>query len=310
MKRIATIKRWIRMLSGNSVFHMRQAAGKYFDRSSVAGYYSDLRHKVTGDILLDDQGVPVNQTNEQKTIYFPITIFQYGLGAYDLFLETQDPIYLDKFMRAARWAVQHQGQEGGWDAFGWCCQTSVPSSMAQGEGTSLLCRAHLVNENGEFLEKAKKAVAFMLRPVEEGGTARYFADGTMTLEERPDRTTILNGFVFSIWGLYDYWMVSGDASCKESLDCAVDSLVGMLGRFDCGYWTLYDLAGNLASPFYHDLHIEQLEAMDYLFEKEPLKRYIVRWKHYQSSFFSAKRALVVKAFQKLGTLSTEASLIK
>ena len=303
------IKRWCKMIMGKSVFHMRQCEGKYYKKGTVQGYYSDLRHKVAGTALIDKNGVPYNETNRGEKVYFAITIFQYGLGAYDLYLETRDGQYRQKFLNTVEWAVKNQLENGAWNAFGWTTPNAPFSSMAQSEGASLLCRAYIETENKDYLDVAIMAVKFMLKPVEEGGTA-YYKGNAITLEEASDELTILNGMMFSIWGLYDVWLLTRDSELKETLRGTVRTLASLLKRYDRGYWSNYDLEKTIASPFYHDLHIEQLKVMYKLFGNEEFKEVYERWIKYQKSFVKSKIAFVVKAVQKLRKIEDEVALVK
>ncbi len=305
----ATVNRWIRMLRGQSVFHMQQCAGLYYQKGEVKGYYSDLRHKVDGAELIDGNGVPYNQTNTGHEIYFPISIFQYGLGAYDLYLETGDEQYKNRFMNVVNWAAENQQDDGAWNTFGWEDAADPYSSMGQGEGASLLCRAYVEEENAEYLDRALDAVRFMLRTKEEGGCARYDG-GLMTLEENAEFKTILNGMIFSIWGLYDVCLLCKENDFVEKLELAVFSLEQLLPEYDRRFWSDYDLDQDIASPFYHDLHIEQLKVMYDLFGNKAYKETYERWISYRDSKIKPRRAFVVKAFQKLRQVNSETVIVK
>lgn len=310
MGRLQLFKKWINMLSGKSVFHMKQVAGRNYSKDSVKGYYSDMRHKVTGDIIIDEDGVPINITSQGEKIYFSITIFQYGLGAYDLYLETKNKDFLDNFFKSANWALVKQEESGAWDAFGWRKPNAKYSSMAQGEGSSLLVRAFLHNGDKKYLDAAKKAIDFMLIPMNEGGTTLYYPDGGLTFEEKKYSTTILNGAIFSIWGLWDYYLVSKEEKYKVIVETAVKYLCIKLPEFDCRYWSRYDLDGNIASPFYHDLHIEQLEVMFDLFECQEFYEYKNKWLKYQKSLIKSKKSFIVKAYQKVKSIDEGVDLVK
>lgn len=303
------IKRWAKMLTGNSVFHMRQCEGKFYEKGDVKGYYSDLRHKVAGASLIDDKGVPYNETNRGNHIYFAITIFQYGLGSYDLYLETKDDIYLEKVFNTVNWALENQQKDGSWNAFGWSTPEAPYSSMAQSEGASLLCRAYKESGDDKYLYAAEKAVQYMLKPVENGGTA-YHKNGQITLEEASDELTILNGMMFSIWGLYDMCILLDNDELKRDLKITVNTLANILEKYDRGYWSNYDLDGNIASPFYHDLHLEQLKVMVNLFGNKQFGERLEKWKKYQSSWLKSKRAFIVKAMQKLRKIDDEIAIVK
>lgn len=308
-KKFNIIKRWYKMLMGKSVFHMHQCEGKHYEKEIIKGYYSDLRHKVECAALIDESGVPFNQTNRGDFIHFAITIFQYGLGAYDLYLETGEEEYKSKFFNSVKWAMDNQMENGAWDAFSWVTPDAPFSSMAQSEGASLLCRAHEELHNREFLSSAVKAVRFMLKPVGNGGTA-YYKKGMITLEEASDELTILNGMMFSIWGLYDVCLLYDNQYLKDCLNKTVTTLIFLLDKYDRKYWSNYDLEGNIASPFYHDLHIEQLKVMYALFGNKKFKTTIEKWTKYQKSITKSKYAFIIKAIQKLKKIDDEIALVK
>jgi hypothetical protein len=79
--------------------------------------------------------------------------------------------------------------------------------MAQGEGVSLLVRAYVDTGKNSYLQYAKKAVDFMLTDIEEGGTTSYNGNECIFLEY-PHRKAVLNGWIFSWWGLYDYVLIT------------------------------------------------------------------------------------------------------
>ena len=97
---------------------------------------------------------------------------------------------------------------------------------------------------------------------------------------------------------------------KRNLDITVNTLADILVKYDRGYWSNYDLNGNIASPFYHDLHLEQLKVMVNLFGNKQFEERLNKWEKYQNSCFKSKRAFVVKAMQKLRKIDDEIALVK
>ena len=302
------LKKWLNMCKGDSVFHMHQCEGKFYKKGEISGYYSDLRHKVKGT-LTDKNGVPYNILNNDNIVYFPISIFQYGLGAYDLYLETKNPSYLSCFFNVVNWATGSQNVNGSWTTFEWLPDNSRVSSMAQSEGVSLLCRAYKETSDKKYIDLALKAIKFMLKSTKLGGTTSYFND-YITFEENSDTHTILNGMIFSIWGLYDISILSNDKELKSILEMSVNSLKLLLPKYDCGYWSNYDLDGHIASPFYHDLHIEQLKVMYEIFGINEFKTFCEKWQDYQSSIIKPRIAFVVKAIQKLRKINDSVEIVK
>ena len=170
--------------------------------------------------------------------------------------------------------------------------------MVQGEGASLLIRAYKESDDSKYLIAAKKAIRLMLIPEEDGGTALY-KDNDVLFQEFAYQSTILNGWIFAIFGLYDYVKISGDLDIQQILGKTIHSIAVNLYRFDNGYWSMYNMDGMITSPFYHNLHIAQLEVLYDLFGVEEFKVYHDRWKGYNEKKSNKARAFVVKAFQKL-----------
>lgn len=304
---LQVVKKWERMFRGTSILHMEQGPGKYFEKGRIKGYYSDLRHKVQGKT--DENGIPYNITNYGNRVYFCIAIFQYGLGCYDLYLETKKQEYLERFRKTADWALNNQEPKGGWDAFSFSGEGAPYSSMAQSEGASVLLRAYQEYGNTEYLDSAQKAIDFMLMPVGQGGTAEY-TDGNLILLEYTNIGLILNGWIFSIWGLYEYTLAVPDKKYQALLENTLAALEKKLSLFDCKYWSNYDLDGHITSPFYHSLHIAQLKVMGQLFGKNIFHIYADKWESYSSRKWNQYRAILKKGFQKLGSVKHSIILVE
>lgn len=294
---IHKIKKWANMLLGKSVYHVNQGPGTQYSKTEVLGYYNDLTEKVLR-FGTDEELVPKTTVDSGETIYFSIAVFQYGLAAYDLYLQTQDEKYLKKTIACADWAIENQLSNGAWDTFSHQSEQDPYSAMAQGEGISLLLRALIATKDDKYLRAAAQAKEFMLIPVEEGGTAGYDGEDVVLYEATCD-PVILNGWIFSLWGLYDYWKYTKDADTKEILDKTLDTMDRTLNDFDIKYWSKYDTGNRICSPFYHKLHIAQLRVMYDLFEREQFVLTANKWESYQNSFWKPKLAFACKALQKI-----------
>ena len=293
---IYKIKKWYKMLTGQSISHVNQGIGTCYAKDHVAGYYNDLTEKITRDdpsIL-----VPKYHVDTGEELFFSIGIFQYGLAAYDLYLKTQEQMYLDKLLACADWAVENQQEDGGWKTFVYECAEQPYSSMAQGEGISMLIRAHLVTREDKYLHAAAKAKDFMLLPLAEGGTTDYQGEDVY-LYEYTFRPLVLNGWIFSLWGLYDYCKYTADEQTQSVLDATLETLKKKLPEFDIGYWSMYEDGKRICSPFYHDLHIAQLTVMYDLFGDDIYNEFAKKWDAYRRSFWNPKLAFVKKAWQKV-----------
>jgi hypothetical protein len=131
----------------------------------------------------------------------------------------------------------------------------------------------------------------------------------MRFKEYIDGPVVLNGWIFSIWGLYDYFKASRDPSYSDLVQKAVHSLAAEISLFDSSYWSQYDMGGKLASPFYHQLHIAQLRVMHDLFAENIFLEYAEKWQRYQQNRLYASWAIAVKGYQKLTEKNSGQSII-
>lgn len=290
------IKKWYKMMTGKSISHVNQGVGTCYSKTEVAGYYNDLTEKVTKDN--PDILVPKYHVDTGEEIYFSIGIFQYGLAAYDLYLKTKEEVYKHKLIACADWAVDNQQEDGGWDTFTYENPDYPYSSMAQGEGISMLIRAHIVTKDEKYMAAVYKAKEFMLKPISEGGATEYQGEDVYLFECTHD-PLILNGWIFSLWGLYDYSKYLNDNEVQKILNATLHTLIKKLPDFDMKYWSKYEDGKRICSPFYHKLHIAQLNVMYDLFGDEIYKEYAEKWEGYQNSYWKPKRAFVKKALQKI-----------
>jgi hypothetical protein len=298
-KKAAMFRRWFRILFGISATAVVQGVGRCYARDAIRGYYNDFTGKVGAGTLLDDSGIPLTEIAGGERVHFPIAIFQYGLGCWDEYLLTKNEKRKDAFLNIARWALEHQLPGGAWDAFAPVRSAKYGvSSMCQGEGASLLIRAYVETQNEEYRAAALRAIDFMLAPTSAGGTAVYDGED-LYLEEYPQspRRSVLNGWIFSIFGLYDAALVCPDRY-RAPLERTIDTLIRTLPRYDCGYWSRYDLLGKFASPAYHRLHIALIRVLDDLSPRRELYEFAERLERYQKARPNYVRAVAVKLWQK------------
>lgn len=292
------LKKWIKILKGNSDLHVNQDEGKIYSKDKVKGYYNDLTEKINWYQGYDKSGIPLVMNYKGERIYFPITISQYALGNYDLYLMTNEKIYYKQFTNSVRWLIDNQDIQGGWNVLN--SMGCKYSAMAQGEGVSVLTRAFIEFNDSKYLNAAVKASELMLKPIKNGGTARYVKDN-LYFEEfaKLKPSLVLNGWIFTIFGLFDIAKLSDDKNYADMLNITLKTLEGELVNYDCGYWSYYDQCGHLASPFYHRLHIAQLNVLYDLFHIKNFKVISERWESYLLNKFKKGKAIIFKIWQKI-----------
>lgn len=126
------------------------------------------------------------------------------------------------------------------------------SCIAQGEASSILCRAYVWTGDTRYLEQARRSVAPLGVPVEKGGVLATLPDGGPFLEEYPgsEYRHVLNGCLYALVGLHDYVRVAGDAARQEDalLGSLLDSVARHLPCWDLEGWSVYDFPANAGAP--------------------------------------------------------------
>jgi heparosan-N-sulfate-glucuronate 5-epimerase len=178
------------------------------------------------------------------------------------------------------------------------------SAITQGEGASLFTKIHLATGDERFADAARRALAPMRLPVSEGGTLAE-VNGLPYFEEYPTQpaSLVLNGAIFALWGFYDVGQGLGDADAATWFRDGVSGLASIVDRYDTGHWSLYDLfphpVPNVAGPFYHVLHINQLTVLNQLAPDDRLAATRDRFESYGESRWNALRALGRKVLFRL-----------
>ncbi|MGE5551272.1 MAG: D-glucuronyl C5-epimerase family protein [Bacteroidota bacterium] len=305
------IRHWTGMLLGKSYWHAPQTLGKRFTPGQLAGYFNDLSRKTHWNGPTDQDGLPLNKNLSNELFHFPTTIIQKALGHWDIWLQSNKKADSDLglFKKSADWLVKSQDDNGGWPIWSIINLTyaSKYSAMTQGEGISVLARAYALTSDEIYLKCAKKALSPLLLPISMGGTCRVVQHG-LILEETPqDReATILNGWIFALFGLYDFLLALRNRDeiaykAEDTLNNSLRTLISILPRYDRVYWSNYDLAGNIASPFYHHLHIAQLQALELTFPeyRKDFSHWRETFRRQSSSCLNYARAILRKTQQKL-----------
>ncbi len=156
--------------------------------------------------------------------------------------------------------------------------------MAQGEAASFLVRAADVLGTNALRDAAGRAVVCLT----EANTAlvAITEDGPVLQEYPTDPPAhVLNGWIFGLWGLYDAALAGPNWVADQAMAAFEDGVATLARRLPKyqlpGGWSRYDLVAakhiNVASPFYHHLHIQQLTALARLVDVPVFGRTAVEW---------------------------------
>lgn len=238
---------------------------------------------------LDDRGVPVQRSRTFGLAYNPAYVAWYGLMSLERALRGGDPAGHHAFRVQVDWLADHavrrddgavvwpypvDWQEGG-------CRLRAPwiCAMAQGLAMSVLVRAHRLTGRSECLALADAARRVFEQDIEEGGV-RTREGGHALYEEYPGYPLprVLDGFLFSLLGLYDLAVELGDPAALGLFADGVAGLIHTLPFWDYrGKWSWYGSHGFLCPPHYNRLNGTLLRVLAGLSGEPALQRYAERW---------------------------------
>jgi heparosan-N-sulfate-glucuronate 5-epimerase len=289
----------------------------------IGPYYMLFREKADYTGPYDNDGIPLlDYRGSIGRQYNPIAIAQWGLANSNRYFASCDESRRERTRKAANWLVKNleQNAHGLWvwnHHFDWEYRDTLKapwySGLAQGQGISLLLRAQALTDEENYLGAAQRAFISLTKNISEGGVLfaekdpaeNDLRENDLWIEEyvvNPP-THILNGFIWALWGVFDYAQACSDVIADQLWHRGVQSLVANLGRYDTGYWSLYEQSGTrlkmLASPFYHRLHIVQLRVMAKLTGEVKFTEFAERWQRYENRHLNRTRALLEKSAFKL-----------
>ncbi|MCK4777727.1 MAG: cell wall-binding repeat-containing protein, partial [Actinomycetia bacterium] len=262
-------------------------------------YYLDMRIVVDwiegdelGKVSFDRDGIPlvVYSLNEiggvpGGKVYNPVTIAQYALGSYEEYLHGKKE--MEKvFLSQARWLKEKINKNGQL-----LLDFPIPlrniaapwmSAMAQGEAISVLIRAYVLTNETSYLEAAQNAFLPFKKELYKGGVV-YKEGDNLWLEEYPEDppTHVFNGFLFSLFGLYDLYRVTLDPEVKMIFNSAVDTLLRNINLYEKDGALLYQLNDiSYANDFYQILHVEHLKALSVISGEKKFHEIAEKWKSY------------------------------
>jgi hypothetical protein len=273
--------------------------GDQIDPDGVRGYPIDLRVKAQAPYAPPPVGPG----------HLHVGTTQYGLACFEHWLAGEGPDWLASALAVGRNLADIQSPDGSWlhhDPFPHTFVLSPPwaSGITQGQGASLLSRLYVETEDPILASAARLALAPLLTPQAQGGVQGELG-GLPWPEEYPTtpQSHVLNGAMFALWGFRDVGLALDDTEMRGHFELGVASLAANLHRYDTGSWSLYSLFPhpilNRASSFYHDLHVNQLTAMQVLAPRLEFEAMRSRWADYSNSQYHRSKAFALKAAFRL-----------
>jgi hypothetical protein len=228
---------------------------------------------------VDSHGIRLRRLNG-VLYYNPVALAQQGLGLVDAYEQTQDDRYRDLAIRVAdklrsmarRSPTARPATFFPYDADFFMhgrrterIRAPWYSSMAQGMIVSFFVRLAAIQES-TLLKDASAALSSLIpNPIVPGRpwVSTIDRDRYLWLEEYPtahDHT--LNGFMFTMFGIYDLWLATSDPVAMTLFQGGTATLRHFLPRFENpGGISFYCLKHHVMSAGYHGTHVWQLRMM-------------------------------------------------
>ena len=243
-------------------------------------------------MIFDSNGIPLyNYSSSIGPQYNPVTVSQYALANYHVYLDTGNYSRREKFLSQARWLLENAKQKESYSIWEYdfdypkfYCTKPWVSAMAQGQGLSVLVRAYVLTGNISYIDVAEQvALAFEVE-ISDGGV-RYIDSNGVWFEEYADvgapRSKVLNGFIFALLGLYEYSFETNNSKGWTFFWEGAETLSKNIYRYDSSSWSYYGLLKYThAGTQYHKIVIEQLRTMYELTDDEIFLCYSDRFQSY------------------------------
>ncbi|MPW26968.1 hypothetical protein GC105_14380 [Alkalibaculum sp. M08DMB] len=228
---------------------------------------------------VDEEGIPIYKGSDGEPYYHPVVISQRIFPLIDGYVKTNDSEYLERaelfanklydlglkidekvfFPYTFDFAL-HGHQEN-------TMKAPWYSGMAQGQALTVFSRLYNVTGNELYLQKAQETFN-TFEPTYEVTQNPWVVlideEGYLWIEEYPHDggTQALNGFIFAIYGVYDYYMITNDEKAKEILQASINTIEEYIEDYrNEGEISYYCLDHKVKSDRYHMIHIEQLEML-------------------------------------------------
>ncbi|HRO75147.1 MAG TPA: D-glucuronyl C5-epimerase family protein [Crocinitomicaceae bacterium] len=266
--------------------------GHIAHNTNLGGYYQNITpaitHVLRGEFAtLDENGIPYLGSKNAKH-YSPVLIIQYGLMAHDLLKENKEKeLNEQRFITCINWLEGNKHVFN--DGIVWRSvsnkQYNLPdgwvSGMYQGQAISIYLRAYQHFQNESYLETAKLIFNSFKYDYSEGGFKRIDENGHLWFEEYPTNppSFVLNGYIYSILGIYDFYRVTQDGKALDLWNECVTTLEKNLHKYDVWYWSVYDQSKKQLVSYYYqkNVHVPLMQIMYQLTEKDIFNKYAIKW---------------------------------
>lgn len=215
----------------------------------------------------DADGLPMFPSRTGELVHFCTGMCSFAFAHWEEYLNTNEQQHANHVVKVADYLIQMGELRDNGALMILDYDTDLRDNgracaMNQGESISVLSRAYCLTGTEKYKTAAlDMAIPFSFDYGDKGVTGVlpetnavwYLEGGKM----------ILNGHIYSLFGLSDLYKITGDEKVNELLETGIKSVAESIHLYDNGYWSLYWLNKPyyVASAMYHNLHICQLRAL-------------------------------------------------
>ena len=226
----------------------------------------------------DSNGIQVFIYNG-KTYYHPLNLAQKMEWYLDSFYQTSDPLYLSWVLRYYYKLMDigtvtdkdlYFTYPFDFDLHGYSDQTMIApwlSGLTQGVVLKVLTRLYEFTGDKRYLEDATKVFNSFNRIANKDNPWISMVDENnyYWIEEYPDNDApnfTLNGFIFCVFGLYEYYQVTKDEYSEYLLKASLTTIKHYANAFRVkGEPSYYRLKHKVQNERYHRIHIKQFKGL-------------------------------------------------
>ncbi len=220
-----------------------------FDQVYLPYAFLNSPMELARHLKFDINGIPIGRIDANPKHYNPLFSCYYGLVSYNAYLHTNEQENIDKFLLQVDFLNQYgiENPSGFWlpyyeDLPKFQLKAPWFAGITQALAISVFIRAFIKTNQKIYRQRAMQLFQTFFLSVENGGFLKHTPEGFSWIEEYPSKnpTYVLNGFVFNLIALVEYYKVIDESiEVKERLNACFKSFFYSLHHYVFGMFTKY-----------------------------------------------------------------------
>ncbi len=260
---------------------------------AVGFILNELFQDKSNYIVVDEDGIPIVNYGFTGIEYIgsqrnPVTTSHKLFDYYSDFKKTGNQKSKQFVINNANWLVSNSKVQGNYSIlyynFSWI-NYDMPnpwrSAMAQGQGLQALVKAHEITKNSTYVINAQSLLNSFFVEVKDGGVTYKSPNNGWWYEEYSHEngkdSRVLNGMMYSVLAIYDYYQYTNDTNAKILFDQGVIALKNNLSTYDFEGHSYYDSLGKPSSNWYHNVHVNLTKTLYDITTEEIFYKYYQKW---------------------------------